>query len=31
MEASLVRTSKWMSRVLRHAPESVGLTLDANG
>ena len=31
MDPSLVRTSKWMSRVLRHAPESVGLTLDANG
>ncbi|MFI6758401.1 RNA 2'-phosphotransferase [Micromonospora sp. NPDC050417] len=32
MEPTQLRTiSKRMSKVLRHAPESVGLTLDANG
>jgi putative RNA 2'-phosphotransferase len=31
MKPALVRTSKWMSRVLRHAPDSVGLTLDEHG
>lgn len=31
MEAALVRVSKRLSRVLRHAPESIGVTLDPNG
>lgn len=31
MDAALVRTSKFLSRVLRHAPESVGLRLDEAG
>ena len=31
MDASLVRTSKFLSKVLRHAPESVGLRLDEAG
>jgi putative RNA 2'-phosphotransferase len=31
MDAGLVRTSKFLSKVLRHAPESVGLTLDGAG
>lgn len=31
MKRDLVRISKFLSRVLRHAPESVGLTLDAQG
>jgi putative RNA 2'-phosphotransferase len=31
MDARLVRTSKFLSKVLRHAPESVGLRLDDAG
>jgi putative RNA 2'-phosphotransferase len=31
MDRGLVRTSKFLSKVLRHAPESVGLTLDEAG
>jgi putative RNA 2'-phosphotransferase len=31
MDASLVRLSKFLSKVLRHAPESVGLRLDDAG
>jgi putative RNA 2'-phosphotransferase len=31
MDASLVRMSKFVSKVLRHAPESVGLRLDEAG
>jgi putative RNA 2'-phosphotransferase len=31
MDASLVRISKFLSKVLRHAPESVGLRLDEAG
>ncbi|MEH1012513.1 RNA 2'-phosphotransferase [Micromonospora sp. CPCC 206060] len=31
MEATLVRVSKRLSRVLRHAPESVGISLDPHG
>jgi putative RNA 2'-phosphotransferase len=31
MDASLVRMSRFVSRVLRHAPESVGLRLDEAG
>lgn len=31
MDASLVRMSKFLSKVLRHAPESVGLRLDEAG
>lgn len=31
MDASLVRFSKFVSKVLRHAPESVGLRLDEAG
>jgi len=31
VDASLVRTSKFLSKVLRHAPESVGLRLDEAG
>ncbi|HST58489.1 MAG TPA: RNA 2'-phosphotransferase [Longimicrobium sp.] len=31
MDRSLVKTSRWMSKVLRHAPESVGLRLDEAG
>jgi putative RNA 2'-phosphotransferase len=31
MDAALVRTSKFISKVLRHAPESVGLRLDEAG
>lgn len=31
MDRALVRTSKFLSRVLRHAPESVGLALDEAG
>ncbi|MBW3570779.1 MAG: RNA 2'-phosphotransferase [Gemmatimonadetes bacterium] len=31
MDASLVGTSKFLSKVLRHAPESVGLRLDEAG
>lgn len=31
MDAALVRTSKFLSKVLRHAPESVGLRLDQAG
>jgi putative RNA 2'-phosphotransferase len=31
MDGRLVRTSKFISKVLRHAPESVGLTLDDAG
>lgn len=31
MEASLVRVSKFLSRVLRHQPSLLGLRLDANG
>ncbi|MFB7664757.1 RNA 2'-phosphotransferase [Kitasatospora sp. NPDC056138] len=30
-EKQLVKTSKLLSRVLRHAPDSVGVTLDGNG
>ncbi|MBO4205351.1 RNA 2'-phosphotransferase [Micromonospora echinofusca] len=30
-DAALVRVSKRLSRVLRHAPESVGVTLDPHG
>ncbi|QEL20339.1 RNA 2'-phosphotransferase [Limnoglobus roseus] len=29
--ADIVRTSKFLSLVLRHKPEEIGLTLDANG
>lgn len=31
MDASLIGTSKFLSKVLRHAPESVGLRLDEAG
>jgi putative RNA 2'-phosphotransferase len=31
MNQDLTRKSKFLSRVLRHAPESIGLTLDNNG
>ncbi len=31
MDKSLVNTSRWMSKVLRHAPESAGLRLDEAG
>ncbi|MGL4461139.1 MAG: RNA 2'-phosphotransferase [Planctomycetia bacterium] len=31
MASDLVRTSKFLSLVLRHKPEEIGLTLDANG
>jgi putative RNA 2'-phosphotransferase len=31
MDPALVRTSKFLSKVLRHAPESVGLRLDEAG
>ncbi|HYW12231.1 MAG TPA: RNA 2'-phosphotransferase [Longimicrobium sp.] len=31
MDKTLVKTSRWMSMVLRHAPESVGLQLDEAG
>lgn len=31
MDRALVPTSRWMSKVLRHAPESVGLALDEAG
>ena len=31
MDASLARTSRFLSKVLRHAPESVGLRLDGAG
>jgi putative RNA 2'-phosphotransferase len=31
MDTSLVRFSKFMSRVLRHSPERIGLTVDAHG
>jgi len=31
MDQRLLRTSKFLSKVLRHAPESVGLTLDEAG
>ncbi len=31
MNRSLVKTSKFLSLVLRHHPASIGLTLDANG
>lgn len=31
MRASLVRTSRFLSRVLRHAPGSIGLALDESG
>lgn len=31
MDGALVRTSRFLSRVLRHAPESVGLRLDGAG
>ncbi len=31
MDAALVRTSRFLSKVLRHAPESVGLRLDEAG
>jgi putative RNA 2'-phosphotransferase len=31
MDRSLVRTSKFLSLVLRHRPEAIGLTLDENG
>ncbi|MCH9671032.1 MAG: RNA 2'-phosphotransferase [Gammaproteobacteria bacterium] len=31
MKQSLVRTSKFLSRVLRHKPGSIGIELDANG
>ena len=31
MDARLVRTSRFVSKVLRHAPESVGLRLDEGG
>ena len=31
MDKSLVSTSRWMSKVLRHAPESAGLRLDEAG
>ena len=30
-ERDLVRVSKHLSKVLRHAPDSIGLSLDANG
>lgn len=29
--SSLITTSKFLSRILRHAPEVIGLTLDSNG
>lgn len=31
MTDTLVKTSKFLSLVLRHAPETIGLSLDANG
>ena len=31
MDVKLVRTSKFLSKVLRHQPQSIGLTLDENG
>ncbi len=31
MKSELVRLSKFLSRVLRHSPRSIGLTLDENG
>lgn len=31
MDAALVRTSRFLSKVLRHAPQSVGLRLDGAG
>lgn len=31
MDAQIIRTSKFLSKVLRHKPESIGLTLDAHG
>ncbi len=31
MSDELVRTSKFLSLILRHQPEKIGLTLDANG
>jgi putative RNA 2'-phosphotransferase len=31
MNPALVRTSRFLSKVLRHAPDSVGLQLDDNG
>lgn len=31
MKNDLVKTSKFLSLVLRHQPEAIGLTLDANG
>lgn len=31
MDGALVNTSRWMSKVLRHAPESAGLRLDEAG
>jgi putative RNA 2'-phosphotransferase len=31
MAADMVRTSKFLSLILRHKPEEIGLTLDANG
>jgi len=31
MDKKLIKTSKRISKVLRHAPESIGVTLDKNG
>ena len=31
MTDKLIQTSKFLSLILRHAPETIGLALDANG